>query len=298
MKKAFWIAPIVFVVAGLSCNLPLGLSDNGSVIESLPDANSETFSVAARDALLEMEELSGAQRQVLAVKGTPNRFTILFSDSMREETWYYDHLAYEVTFRNGDVFTEGGSAVADTSMVAFSDYAPWEFNGSMGLSELLAVSGSESFAIEPLDEVFEGDASLVYMDGLDAGFRNDRLVFIRAIPLSLSNQDFPVEDGLTPAEAIHQGPHTYQVYCEYSDGLIDEYSDTKTWSFEEDGVNIDGLEYIPKIAENRYGFDDEDGEYVIIFNEDIVTLTGGFFEEEESGSMVYITFVCVMTLDE
>lgn len=295
MKKAFWIALIVLGAAGLACNLPLGRNNNGSAAEALPDVDSNTFSISPRDALLAPEELSGAQRQVLAVKGTPNRFTILFSDGVREETWYYDHLGYEVTFRNGEVFTEGESALAETSMVAFSDYAPWDFNDSMGLSELLTVSGSESFAVEPLDDIFEDDVSLVYMDGLDAGFRNDKLVFVRAIPLKLSDQDLHAGDGLTPEEAAHQGTHTYQVYCVYSDGLTDEYEDTKTWSFEGDGVNIDDMEFISKIAENHYGFSDEDGEYNIIFEENIVVLTGGFFEEDVEGTIDYITFTCKMT---
>jgi hypothetical protein len=294
MKKAFWIALIVLVTAGLACNLPLGIDGTGPTSEVLPDADSDNFSVSVRNALLEPEPLSGAQRQILAAKGTPNRFTILFLDGIREETWFYDHLVYEVTFRNGDVFTEGESTVRDTSMVAFSEYAPWEFNGSMGLSELLTVSGSESFAVEPLDEVFEGDASLVYMNGLDAGFRDDKLVFIRAIPLGSSDQNLTAEDGLTPAEAAHQGTHTYQVYCVYSDGLTDEYEDTKTWSFEGDGVNIDDMEFISKIAENHYGFSDEDGEYNIIFEENIVVLTGGFFEEDVEGTLDYITFTCKM----
>lgn len=298
MKRSFWIAVIVLMVASLACNLPIGDRGNGPSTESLPDVDAESFSTSVQEGVLEQEELSGAQRQVLVTWGQPNRFTILFSDGIREEIWFYDHLAYEVTFRNGDVLTEGEAAVTDTSLVAFSDYVPWTFNSEMGLSELIAVSGSDSFGIESLDEVFEDGASLVYMNGLDAGFRNDRLVFIRAIPLRISDQDLPVEDGLTPAEAVHQGTHTYQVYCEYSDGLIDEYSDTKTWSFEEDGVNIDGREFISKIAENYYGFDDEDGEYHITFKESVVTLDGGFFEEDESGSLVHITFICTMRLEE
>ncbi len=295
MKKSFWIALIILAAAGLACNLPLGINRTGSTSEVLPDADSENFTVSARTAFLEPEPLSSAQRQILSAKGTPNRFMILFLDGVREETWYYDYLGYEVTFRNGDIFTEGESSVTDISVTIYSDFSPWEFNGEMGLSELLTVNGSESFVVEPLDDVFKDDISLVYMDGLDAGFRNDKLVFVRVIPLKLSDQDLPAGDGLTPEEAAHQGTHTYQVYCVYSDGLIDEYEDTKTWSFEGDGVDIDGMEFISKIAENHYGFSDEDGEYNIIFEENIVVLTGGFFEENVEGTIDYITFTCKMT---
>ena len=299
MKKTFWIiALIVLAAAGLACNLPLGMGGTGSTAEEFPDIDSDAFSVSARDALLEPEPLSSAQRQILAAKGTPNRFTILFSGSMREETWYYDYLGYEVTFRNGDVFTEGELPVSNVSTTAFSIYAPWEFTGAMGLSELLTVSGSESFAVETLDEVFEGDASLVYMDGLDAGFRDDRLVFIRALPLRYGELSLPVEGGLTPEEASHQGTHTYQVYCEYSDGMTDEYTDTKTWAFEGDGVNIDDTEFVPRIAENYYGFEYDGGEYYFMFAAYGVNLSGGFFEEDEAGLMDYITYFCTMILDE
>ncbi len=244
MKKSFWIALIVLAAAGLACNLPLGINRTGSTSEVLPDADSENFTVSARTAFLEPEPLSSAQRQILSAKGTPNRFTILFLDGVREETWYYDYLGYEVTFRNGDIFTEGESSVTDISVTLYSDFSPWEFNGEMGLSELLEVSGSDSFGIETLDDVFQGEVSLIYLNGLDAGFRDNKMIFIRSIPVVGDDSGFTdatenvdeltpgnSSSSLTAAETFHEGTHTYQSYCEYSDGLTDEYSDDMTWLF-------------------------------------------------------------------
>jgi hypothetical protein len=271
----------------------------------LPDE----FDVEIADAsLLEPVALSGAQRQMVLAKGSPNRFTLMFSDGMREETWYYDHLGYEVTFRNGEIFTDDSSAEPVDAVDFVTIYYPWQFNAEMGLGGLLQVTEVDTFAMESLEDAFQEDVSLVYLKGLDVGLRGEELLFVRTIPVGEGARTFdipvsqptsqPAQDdviNLTASEAAHEGTHSYEVYCLYSDGLEDEYSDEKIWEFTDEGLLIDDSYTLPKIRDDFYGFDDEEGGYYVNFQEGGVTITGGFLEEDDSGNMVQIDFTCVLT---
>ncbi len=107
MKKTYLWAILILLAASLACNLPfLSSSSSSSASQEAPGAAlpDDYDVVIADESVLEPVNLSGAQRQVLLAKGSPNRFTLMFLDGMREETWYYDHLGYEVTFRNGEIF--------------------------------------------------------------------------------------------------------------------------------------------------------------------------------------------------
>ena len=104
MKKTYLWAILMLVAASLACNLPFVSSPSNDSPDDLAVALPDSYEVEISDAsLLEPVDLSGAQRQVLLARGAPNRFSLMFSDGMREETWYYDHLGYEVTFRNGEI---------------------------------------------------------------------------------------------------------------------------------------------------------------------------------------------------
>jgi len=281
-KKFLWIM-IIFIAASLACTLPFMGSGDDETSEGtkgdngLPGEDTDTYEVSVKDAtLLEPVDLSPAQRQILTVKGPLNRFTITFSEGMREEIWYYDHLGYQVTFRNGDIYTEDddGKPVDATEFV--SVYYPWQFNGQMGLSELLTISETESFAVESLEEAFQEDLSIVYLQGLDVGFRGDQILYIRAIPIGAGAREMSVTVEVTetaettesPAqpgpesdplsfEQVHEGTHTYQFTCMYSDGTSENVTDEMTLEFTEEGVYSDGDGPFPKIAENYYGLQDE-----------------------------------------
>jgi hypothetical protein len=302
MKKViFWLA-FILLLTGLACNLPFGLGGGSEPEASLPGADAESFSAGIPDeTLLEPTDLSGAQRQMLSVRGNPNRFVISFFDGMREETWYYDATGFAVTFRNGETYTESRSDPASEALTFKSIYFPWLFNGAMGLSELLAVSGSEAFTIESLDEVFGEAVSLVTLAGLDAGFRGGHLLFVRTVPLDglqteAAISDLPAEDGsLTAAEQRHVGSHTYQVFCSYSDGTTEDGEETIQWSFTRDGLYYDGEGPYPQTGDNFYGLSDETGEIYFYLQDNVITITGEFFESGTEGEKMPVSFVCVLT---
>ena len=309
MKKTFLWALVILVAASLACNLPFVSSSSPETQEAPAASLPDSYDVVIEDvAVLEPVDLSGAQRQVLLAKGTPNRFTLMFSDGMREETWYYDHLGYEVTFRNGDIFTDSDAAEPVDAVDFVTIYYPWQFNAAMGLSGLLQVTEVDTFAMETLEDAFQEDVSLVYLKGLDAGLRGEDLLFIRTIPVGEGARTFDISvaqptsqpgtgatGALTAIEAAHEGSHAYDVYCLYSDGLEDEYGDEKLWEFTDEGLLIDASYLLPKITENFYGVDDDEGGYYVNFHENDVTITGGFLEENDSGNLVQINFTCVLT---
>lgn len=306
-NKIIWALSLL-ILSALACNLPFIADGQGDV--NMPDADAESFTANMQDeSILEPVSLSGAQRQVLAVHGLPNRFMILFSEGMREETWFFDHLGYSITFRNGDIYTENkGDPMEGT--VPTSIYYPWQFNDQMGLSELLAVSQSESFAVESLDEVFQDDVSLVYMNGMDAGFQEDQILFVRAIPVGAGASDSAVnaetvgsavetagETSLTAEEQTHAGTHTYHTTCTYSDGFSENGIMEETWEFTDEGVYYNGEGPFPKVSENYYGIQDEFGDYFIMFFIDTVAMNGTFIMEDEEGNAETTIFSCTLILE-
>jgi len=194
-----------------------------------------------------------------------------------------------------------------------SVYYPWQFNGQMGLSELLTVSETESFAVESLEEVFQEDLSLVYLKGLDVGFRGDQILYIRAIPVGAGARDMPVtvevtetveateppeqpvsDSGLTLIEQAYKGTHTYQTTCMYSYGTSESEMEEIDWTFTEEGLYFDGDGPFPRIAENYYGLQDETGGFFFMFSMDTVVLSGSIIEADEEGNDITITYSCTL----
>jgi len=318
MNKKFLWTFVIFIAASLACCLPfVGSSDEASsgntedLTDSdggLPGMDTDTYKMTVENAaLLDPVTLSPAQRQILTVIGSPNRFTIMFSDELREETWYYDHLGYQVTLRNGEVYTESDAGTPVDAVDFVSVYYPWQFNGQMGLSELLAVSETESFAVESLEETFQEALSLVYLRGLDAGFRGDQILYIRAIPIGGGARYMSVTDevtevldqpasatGLPAIEQAHVGTHAYQMTCTYSDGTSESEADEITWQFSEEGVYFDEYGPFPKIAENYYGLDDESDGFFLMFSMDTIVWSDSFIKADEDGNPITITFSCTL----
>ena len=308
MKKQILLAWVILLLASLACNLPFGNENNAA---GFPDPEADTFTLMVEDeTILEPVPLSAAQLQILTTNGAPNRFTLMFADGVRKETWVYDHLGYEVVFRDGEVFTESETEAIDAGGFV-SVYYPWQFNGEMGLSELLSVSGSQTFGLESLESVFEEDVSLVYLTGLDAGFRGERLLYIRTIPVGEGAREMPitvqsdaegsvsgVDTALSPAEAVHAGTHLYALYCVYSDGMVEEGTDQITWSFTNEGVYYGEDGPYPRVNQDYYGLQDSYGELFILFKENVVTITGESPEEDETGNPVVITFTCALTQED
>jgi len=241
---------------------------------------------------------------------------------MRQETWYYDQLGYQVSFRNGEIFAAREDEVLPGEEILFSIYAPWQFNREMGLSELLAISQSETFAFESLEESFGEDLSIAYLKGLDVGFREGQVLYIRTIPLGEgakeNTSDYVVEQpptievlpsptpmeesegaALTPEELAHQGTHTYHIQCNYSDGDLEDLYSEVTWEFTEEGLYIDGDgPFPPRNIDNFYMISDEDLTMSFIIEADHVREDGSFLTEDDQGNPVEISFTCVYSLAE
>jgi hypothetical protein len=308
-KKILW-AVCLLILVSLACRLSsLGADTTDEIEKRLSGLDTDTFDATVGDLnLLAAVALSPAQRQVLLVKGQPNRFLLMFVDGMREETWYYDQFGYEVTFKNGDVYTEGNGEFSGDWMEIVTVYSPWQFNRAMGLNELLAISEAESFAIESLADTLQEELSLIYMKGLVAGLRGEDLLFVRTVPVGEGARtlDIPVSqpptqnqlsaaDDLTAAEQVHAGMHTYRTYCTYSDGTFEDYVGPVTWDFRDGGVYFEGEGPFPRVNENFYGVSDQDGNFFIHFKENVITITGESHELDSGGEDVVVTYTCALT---
>jgi len=331
MMKKYLLAIVVLLAASLACSVPFLGSESGEDSvdiediteepQGIPKLGNESFDAAVEDpSLLTPASLSPAQAQVLSQLGSPNRFIIQFIDGMRQETWYYDRMGYEVIFRSGEIYTENHVEVLPGEAIFFSVYFPWQFTRDMGLPELLSITDSDSFVFESVEEIFEEDLSIAYLKGLDVGFSGDQVLYIRTIPLGEGAREgspgfvleqpaqievLPTEApsvetedlALTPEELSHKGTHMYHIICEYSDGSRDDLSYEMTWEFTEEALYMDGDGPIPaRNIDNFYGFTEEDFILYITFEADLVREDAGFYEENEQGNLVWISVICTYTL--
>lgn len=152
--------------------------------------NDHVSGVAAADVA--RYALSESQTAQVATVGPPERFEINFlvetladgaTVDVRHETWFHDALGTSIVYRNGEVFTEGGTGIplAVESLGATPYRAEW-FTAAMTLDELLAVTEQTGYYEIPVDPAIE-TGSLVMVKGLMAGFEDGALRFVRAVPL-------------------------------------------------------------------------------------------------------------------
>lgn len=330
MKKKTTLAILLLLVTLVACEQPfvgveneIETAQSTNVPGSLPQLESDTFDASGADPdLLEPIALSPAQAQILNINGAPNRFLLQFLDGMRQETWYFDRLGYEVTFRNGEIYAENEGEVQPGEAIFYSIYNPWAFSSEMGLPELLTITGSETFAYEPLKEAFDEDLSIAYLKGLDVGFRGEQVLYIRTIPIgegaregspvfvfeqpttieilpTTTTTESPESSNLTPEELNHQGTHNYHIKCSYSDGYSEDLYKEMTWEFKEEGLFIDGDgPFPPRNIDNFYGFHDEDFSSDFIIEADFIEEYGVFYDEDDEGNLVEISFTCTYTLTD
>jgi len=331
MKKKTTLAILILLVTLVACeqasigveNEEIGTEtvQSTDVLSSLPQLDGETFDASGADPdLLEPVPLSPAQAQIINVKGAPNRFLLQFLDGMRQETWYFDPLGYEVTFRNGEVYAENEGEVQAGQAIFYSIYYPWAFSNGVGLPELLSITVSETFAFETLKEAFDEDLSIAYLKGLDVGFRREQVLYIRTIPIGEgAREDSPgfvfdqpptIEilptatisptqgsSTLTPEELNHGGKHTYHKQCSFSDGYSEDLYDEMTWDFNEEGLFVDGAgPFPPRNIANFYSLHDEEFSTDFIIEADFIEEYGVFYEEDDDGNLVKISFTCTYTL--
>lgn len=178
---------ICLIVLSLSCNLPGREGTANQVTGLVQDYQPDISSAAVPKYILSVE-----QQAQLAAVGYPDRFTILFltdtqldgqTIAIRQESWYYDSVGYEIVFRNGEKFTEQSGQPVISSELGKTAYRPEDFTAGMSLDALLVISGENGYYREILDNDLIENGSLVFLKGLSAGFRGDSLKYVETLPL-------------------------------------------------------------------------------------------------------------------
>ena len=129
------------------------------------------------------------QQAVIDQRGTPDGFLILFYDVLldagqeipvRQESWYYYNTGYEVTFKNGQIFSQ-----ADTEPypAAATSYSPAAFTADMSLAQVLAATGQDSFLLDPVEAELVPDSEMIYLEGLACGLVSGQLRTIESITI-------------------------------------------------------------------------------------------------------------------
>ena len=183
------MAWLVLILAALSCNLPTA---NNEPAPSVKPALVQNYQPAIHAENIPEFSLTMAQENQLASLGYPDRFTILFFNetlldgttaAIRQEHWYYDSQGLEIVFRNGEIFSESQGAPVLAVDLGQTAYRPEIFLAGMSIDQLMAATKETGYYQEPADHPFIDNGTLVFMQGLAAGFEGDSLVYVEALPL-------------------------------------------------------------------------------------------------------------------
>ncbi len=191
----------LLLVLSLACNLPFLAQekisrDNDGIQEGLvQNVPLESFPVDTQGYLL-----SGAQQNILTEYGYPNRFLIQFFDlqlhsgdqvEIRQESWYYDQMGYEIIFRNGEKFTDKKTDPLTAPGLHSTAYQPEHFILDMSLLDVLFVTGENGYYAESMPAEFIEDGMMVFLKGLSAGFENGQLRYVETLPLGNAGVSSP-----------------------------------------------------------------------------------------------------------
>ena len=180
---------LTLLLVTLACNLP---GPNG-YINNLPDGLVEDYTVPLEAETLETYAYSPDQIAVQEAYGNPTRFTIMFSEEGRLETWIYDTSGYQVVFIDGDQITERTSPPEYQANIYASTYTPDIFYQGMGLDEIVAATGKQDFVLTRMEDVV-ADGQLLHLEGLSVGVVNDQIRFVETMPATsetlLNPEDF------------------------------------------------------------------------------------------------------------
>jgi hypothetical protein len=184
----FFLIIIILIATSFSCNLPGQDSPTNQIETGLVQNYQPAISAAA----VPKYGLSEEQQTQLSTNGYPDRFTILFfKDTLldgqiidiRQESWYYDDVGYEIVFRNGEKFTESTGQPVTSPELGKTAYRPEDFIAGMNLDAVVAASEENGYYREPTDNALIKDGSLVFLKGLTVGFVGDALKYIETLPL-------------------------------------------------------------------------------------------------------------------
>lgn len=204
------ILSFLLVVLSLACNLPF-FSQGGTSQEnhSIKDGLVQNVQIEPNSTDIQKRLLSGVQRQLVSEYGYPDRFIIQFFDlnlsgeavTIRQESWYYDGMGYEIVFRNGEKFTDNTTEPVSAPGVQSTAYQPESFVRGMSLVDVLSITGENGYYAESLPSTLIEDGMIVFLKGLSIGFENERLRYVETIPLGNAgvSSQLPV-DAIPPGE--------------------------------------------------------------------------------------------------
>lgn len=179
---------VVLVLFTLACGFP-GLVGN----QGLPDGLMENYVPEMDASQLLGYVYSQEQLTFLQTYGNPTRFTIIFADDLRQETWHYDTTGYTVVFRNGDKISEGNVVAEYRENMFATTYTPSLFYRGMGIDEIVLATGKQKFVLTSMDDLVEG-GRLMHLEGLSVGLKDGQITYVETIPavteMPLGPQDF------------------------------------------------------------------------------------------------------------
>ena len=179
-KRKKWILPVAITsgVVGLIvlCLAVLAIIllflPAGSALRSTELAKSQTSTAYALEES-DVKKLSGDQKILYSVFGTPDHFVLLFEydesgmEIARLETWAYSSMQYYYSFLNG-VYIDGSSGIyPDMGDGRYLQYAPVHFTSEMRKKDIVELLGEES-GIRTFE--MEGMQALVFGENDDMFF--------------------------------------------------------------------------------------------------------------------------------
>jgi len=201
---------------------------------------------------------SADQSAVMQELGIPTRFTILFGENNRLETWHYDTRGYTVAFMNGTKTSERTVAVQYRDDMYATTYTPGQFYAGMRVDEIVLATGRDDFQLSTIEaESFE--QRLMHLEGLAVGLQDDSINYIETYPAMterrLTAAEFVPISVLTPEESANQGQHEYLVVVYENFELIESINTMVDVIFEDDQLclTLEGdTTCFVHVAENHY----------------------------------------------
>ena len=263
----------IILIASLACGLFESLSG-----QQIKDGLTEDYSPSSTSVLKNSFTYSADQLSVQQERGNPTRFTILFSENIRQETWFYDSAGYAIVFRNGVKVSEKNITPEYHDEMYATTYSPDQFYNGMGLDEIVTSTGKNDFMLTSVDGMAE-NGRLMHLEGLSIGLLDGQVNFVETYPamteIKLEAEDFsstknivpeqttnesPQKDiappiNLTEEEAANQGVHKYLQVIYFDGDFLDEREVTLEITFYEGGVRVtenDVSSYYDQIDLNRY----------------------------------------------
>jgi len=188
----------LLLMLSLACNLPFFIKEEVTQKEPVQEYNGiieglvQDIPVESYPADMQGYLLSGNQRNILSDYGYPDRFLIYFFDlhlnsgeqvRIRQDSWYYDQVGYEINFRNGEKFTDKNTDPVTAPGLQSTAYQPEDFVSGMSLLEILSVTSESGYYAESMPNTLFEDGKIVFLKGLSAGFENGQLSYVETIPL-------------------------------------------------------------------------------------------------------------------